>query len=245
MLLLGLDFETTGVDPKTDAVTEIGAVLYDWETKTPVAMQSDIVQPVFKEQTDEAARVSGLTPALIQRWGIMPDLAFHKLEFLAAQCDAVVAHNGGQFDKLFCQEYSKRYTIPNVMERLWLDTYTDVPYPEHFGTRRLGYLAAEHGFLNPFPHRAVFDVLTMLKVLGHYDLAQVIAIAKQPMVTLQALVAFEHKDKARNLGYHWKPEVKQWRKVVKEGRLTREIADAEKENFKTVVVNDGRAQAAY
>ena len=40
---------------------------------------------------------------------------------------------------------------------------TDVPYPETIATRKLTYLAADHGIVNPFAHRALFDVITMMQ----------------------------------------------------------------------------------
>src|SRR5208282_4762391 len=77
----------------------------------------------------------------------------------------------------------------------------DLEVPERNSTR-LTYMAADHAFLNPFPHRAMFDVMTMLKILDNYDIGKVMELAKSPTVTVKAIVSFDQKDLARNRGYH-------------------------------------------
>ena len=47
MLLLGIDLETDGLDPKVNNILEVGAVLYDWDTKTPVQMLSEFIDPDY------------------------------------------------------------------------------------------------------------------------------------------------------------------------------------------------------
>jgi len=41
--------------------------------------------------------------------------------------------------------------------------------------------------LYPFPHRAIFDVMTMLKVLDHYDIDKVMEMAKVLTLLLKLL----------------------------------------------------------
>jgi len=77
----------------------------------------------------------------------------------------------------------------------------DVPSPPQITTRKLAHLAAEHGFLNPFAHRAVFDVLTMLKILSCYPIENVIISSNQPLMKLVALVAFDGRYKAKARGF--------------------------------------------
>jgi hypothetical protein len=44
MLILGLYFETTGFDVQKDRITEVGAVLWDTVTSTPVRLVSTMVK---------------------------------------------------------------------------------------------------------------------------------------------------------------------------------------------------------
>jgi DNA polymerase-3 subunit epsilon len=113
-----------------------------------------------------------------------------------------MAHFGNDFDRLFYEAALSRLGIdaPAVP---WLDSSIDVKYPAHIKTRNLRHLASEHSFLNPFSHRAVFDVLTMLKVASCYDLDAIIARANEPTLFVEAIVSFQEKDKAKDRGYRW------------------------------------------
>ncbi len=98
-----------------------------------------------------------------------------------------------------------------------IDTMIDLPFDEKIhGSKKLTHLAATHGFLNPFPHRAVFDVLTMLKMASYYDLKTILARNASPTVTVVARVSFDDKDKAKALGFHWEATSKTWEKRYKE-----------------------------
>ena len=107
--------------------------------------------------------------------------------------------------------------------------------PPAITTRKLTHLAAEHGFLNPFPHRAVSDVLTMLKVLSHYDIAPVLESARQPSFTVKACVSYDDREKAKARGYRWDAARKIWTKIVKGHRLNDEI-EACKPEFAVVIL---------
>lgn len=195
MLVLGLDLETTGLKPESDEIIEVGAVVWDTDRMAPVKIYSELVQ-AQTEVPQEITRITGITNQDLQNWGVSPQEALLNLEALAQRCEYIVAHNGLEFDKLFIDRYLEQ--IPDIQLDLpWIDTMTDLPYPEDLKTRKLSYVAAEHGFLNPFAHRSLFDVLTMMKVFSSYPLADVIEFAKSPMVRVVAQVSFAEKDKAK------------------------------------------------
>jgi DNA polymerase-3 subunit epsilon len=106
-----------------------------------------------------------------------------------------------------------------------VDTSCDVNFSASIKTRKLGHLAAEHGFLNPFAHRALFDVLTMLRVLSFYDHKDVIKLAGEKDYVVQALVEKPWLDsgkstsEAKENGFRWNGERKLWLKRVKESQL--------------------------
>jgi DNA polymerase-3 subunit epsilon len=143
-----------------------------------------------------------------------------------------MAHNGTTFDKPFCVAAYSRVgrVIPN---KPWLDTRTDIKYPEHITTRNLRHLASEHSFLNPFAHRAVFDVLTMLKVASHYDIQAIVSRASEPTVYVQALVSFDDRDKAKARGYLWCGPKRIWWRGFKQSEYAAEKGSC---GFQTTVL---------
>ncbi len=214
MKILGLDFETTGLKAGQDRVIEVGAVIWDTETKKPLTIYSELVKPEgFIGLSAEIHSITGIDDQTLYDYGIEGSAPFEKLLQLISGVDYVVAHNAS-FDKSFLDAELAFFNLPKC-EAKWLDTLTDVPYRSSIQTRKLDYLAAEHKVLNPFSHRAVFDVLTMLNVLDKYDIESVVQRSKSPNVEVTALVSFEEKDKAKNLGFRWDGKTKRWFKDFK------------------------------
>lgn len=208
MFVLGLDLETTGLDPQTDEIIEIGAVIWDTERKLPLKIYSELVL-ASKSLPPEITQITGIAEQDLIEWGISLQEAMFNLESLARSCSHIVAHNGKEFDQIFIQRALQRY--PEIEFDLpWIDTLTDLPFPQHLKTRKLSYLAAEHGFLNPFAHRSLFDVLTMMKVFSQYSTEEIMAFSQSPMLRIVAQVSFEDREKAKSCGFRWDPNRKQW-----------------------------------
>ena len=220
MLIAGLDFETTGVDPHNDRVIEVGAVLYDWDTRLPIRMISELVKTDVP-LTEEITEITGITELDLHRFGMADHEAMGRLCEIIDPASYVMAHFGAEFDKHFYQSWSERTFWPERLQP-WLDTAVDIVYPERIKTRNLRHLAAEHGFLNPFSHRAVFDVLTMLQIASQYDLEAIIKRAAEPIIYFEAVVKYEHKDKAKERGYRWHAPTKKWWKSMKQSDFYRE-----------------------
>lgn len=225
MIVLGVDFETTGLDAAKDRVIEIGAVLWDAEKGRPLMIMSELCHDdaIQNPLPQEIEQITGITYDLISRYGSASILAFQSLGFLISKSDAILAHNA-PFDRGFYEAETKHHGLP-LIDRPWIDTTTDIKYPPQMVTRKLAHLAAEHGFINPFSHRAIFDVLTMLRIFQGYDHAQVLEYAKQPIVTLQALVSFDEREKAKARGYRWKAETKQWIRSLRQSEVAAEQAN--------------------
>jgi DNA polymerase III subunit epsilon len=215
MLLLGIDLETSGLDYTKDRIVEIGAVLFDWDTKTPVQLMSELIDPTMDlgghefPLAEEVISVTGITDQMLGKYGAHEKDVLQKLETLAQFGDYRVGHNCNMFDSLFMTEAYKRFSLvePSLP---WLDTMTDIKFPESIKTRNLKHLAAEHDFLPGFSHRAVFDVMTMFRVMSHYDLDAMIARSQEPTLYVQALVSFDEKEFAKARGYHWFAAGKIW-----------------------------------
>ena len=206
MILCGLDVETSGLDPAKDRIVEIGAVTFDWDTKMPMQILSELVDPTMEDSEwklpEEITGITGITFDALGKYGGFERDVLVKLESMIQFSDYYVAHNGNAFDRLFMEAAYGRHSM-TMLDRPWLDTIIDIKYPESIKTRNLHHLGADHMTLNPFRHRAVFDVLTMFKVMECYDLDAIIARSKEPVLYVQALVSFEEKELAKERGYHW------------------------------------------
>jgi len=221
MILLSIDFETSGLDPEKNEITEVGAVL--WSTSFHRAMEtaSYFIQtsaPLSKEITD----LTGINSAMLTKFGYPQEIAYENLEDMIEQADAFVGQNVIRFDKRFLEAWAKKNgkTIP---EKLWIDTRTDLPGVK---SKHLGYMAADAvdpatgrpcGFLNPFPHNAVSDCLTVLRLIDMHPIDAVVARAKQPTVVLQSHQERQDNGAAKKLGFVWNPKYGIWWAGAKEG----------------------------
>ncbi len=142
-------------------------------------------------------------------------------------CEAaeyIVAHNGTNFDRPIMESNFKRYKVP-FPSKPWLDTSVDILFPKNIKTRKLVYLAAEHGFVNPSAHRAYSDVICMLKVLSHYNIKEVIRRSKLGSFVVEAICqkpwedpapeGEKEVDKVKARGYRFDGSRKKWTKVCK------------------------------
>lgn len=211
-MILGIDFETTSLNTDTLEITEIGAILMDEISWKPVMIFNTLIQgPIVP---DEITELTGLTTELLDTYGVPLDESKKGLMGLVDRADWLVAHNATNFDKKI---YERVFT--DLPKRPWIDTSVDVPYPERMTTRKLEWLAAAHGFVNPFSHRTVFDVLTMLKVMSSYSFDGVTKLALEPSVNVRAVIDYQHREKAKERGYRWDAVNKSWIKTLKQSQF--------------------------
>lgn len=253
MRLLGIDFESTGLDPLSDRITEIGAALWDVETQRPLTTIGvfchDETYPEFSKETLEMmGRVCGITLPILKEFGTSAKANLQWLDHFCSKhkVDYLVAHNAFNYDKPLLMSELSRHGIdaPCLRSLPWLDTRTDIPFATEPDSRKLKHLAGDHGFLNPFAHRAVFDVLTMLRVLSHYDINEVLAYQKIPFMVVRAMVSFDQKDLAKARRYSWekigeKTYTKMWVKLVKQNKCDEEIAECKKAGFQSAIIAKG------
>lgn len=250
MMLLGVDLETTGLDVAKDRIIELGAAIWDTDVKAPVAIFNALLidgtyPPISQEITD----ITGITQNAANKFGIPPLQAFTEVNELTTifQPEYVVGYNGRGFDFPFLKnEYVRAGLTPNMAGLPTLDPIEDLPLPQKMRGKRfaLSHLAAEHGFVNPFAHRAIFDVLTMFKVMAQYPIEEIIKHSKIPWVVIQAVVGYEDRELAKARKFSWEKLgtetfTKKWVKKIKQTELESEVAQA---NFRiTILRGDANA----
>lgn len=215
MVVLGVDIETTGLDPKQSEVTELGIVLYDLEKKFTIYQGSHLIMKEKHDIPKEVEELTGITNELRTKWGVPKEGVKESFQQAMGHADYLMAHNAG-----FEQSFLGKMTMP------WIDTATDLPYPPTITTRKLTYLAAEHGVCVRTAHRALEDVKTMIAIASHYDPAVIKKYADSPSINVRACVGFETKDLAKERGYRWNGEKKIWVKPLKEFQLNEEMDEA-------------------
>lgn len=222
MYVLGIDLETTGLSLENDEIIEIGAVVWNTELNKPAAMLNHlVVQPLKLPLEKNIVNITGISDADLTEFGLEEKDALVEFVKLAEKCQYIVAHNGNSFDRPFLEKALKRHDLKIKLP--WIDTMFDVPFKG--GTKKLTYLAAEHDFLNPFAHRAQFDVLTMLKVCSNYDWQEIIKRAHSPQIKVIAKVSKEERHLAKDKGFRWDPKNYVWFKEMKECDLEQQAFD--------------------
>jgi DNA polymerase-3 subunit epsilon len=225
MLILGLDTETNHYDPAHAKVTEFGAVLWDTDLGQPVEIYSDLVKEVgLGPLPPEIVEITGITDDMIERFGKSPFKVISKFLTLYAQADYVMAHNGNGFDRPLVRNFMGRYLTEGeaklITPKHWLDSLTDVDYPKLCSHKSMTYLQGFYKIVNPFPHRAVTDVLTMLTIAQtHWDWNDIILMSHSPTLRFIAEVDYHNRDVAKDAGFKFmnEPSIgrKHWYKDMK------------------------------
>lgn len=191
----------------------MGVCLWETDTQTPIMTHATYLydsgyESEFTPETCEMmARVCGITPETLHEFGIAPAMALGWLELFALnhKVEYLVAHKGQEYDiPLLYSELSRNAVTAPVLRTLpVIDTLYDLPFKREPDSRRLKYMALDAGFIPLFEHRALFDVLTMMKVLATFPIKEVLAYRSIPFVVARAMVRREDNQLAREAGFRW------------------------------------------
>lgn len=259
MLVLGIDFETQDDDPTTTRVTEVGAILVEFDraiegihalgkSYIEEARIADLCwDPSYPPQTPKIVELTGITDHMLTTFGKPTREVFAERLFpLVKQAELIVAYNKA-FDQVVYESTCKALDLQTPLlpwPLPWLCAYSEVPYPEKFTCRKLTHLAWEHDLQvdREKAHRADYDVELMLNLISLYNINEVLAYSKEPWIYLQAIIPAPWTDngvgkaKASKLGYGWERArgdervfPKSWIKRVKARNV-----DGEKEAAKRV-----------
>lgn len=233
-IVLGYDLESTGLDTSTSKIIEVGAVIWDTEEKLPLALYSTFVSGVeILPEHKAALDVNKINPAWL-KYGKPIRGVFEDLDALCRKygVEYVVAHNGENYDKPLTLAEVERIGDSYEFTKLpWVDTRHDLPFEVEPKSRSLNHLALDQGFINHFAHRAVFDVMTMLKVMSKYDFEAIVQQSKIPWVVVRALVGYDDRELAKARRYSWenlgeRKYPKCWVKKIRETKLLEEQKEA-------------------
>ena len=233
MIIAGIDLETTGLDVVKNGIVEVAVVLWDTEAKVPVDIFSSFLKD-YKAKIDRNSEEGQncldicSIPETVFELQTVPKIEdlIDQMDLRLAYADYIVACNGDQFDRPLLENFYARYGM-ELPKKTWIDMLYDVEFPGDCKAKNLLYLAAYHGFINPFPHRALFDVMAMLKILSHYDIAEVIKSAESPFVNVIANVSYDDRQLAKDAMFRWNAERKVWEKRVKRIQLEKEKGEYE------------------
>lgn len=250
-IVLGFDLETTGLDTSKDRIIELGAVAWDFESKTPLEVLNKFVlpPPEFLPLSEEVKNVTGIKEEWLTKYGTHFEKVLSDVEVMVEKYGIthIFAHNGENYDRpLFMAEIGRLEFTPKspIIDKLeWVDTRSDLPHVTEPDSRKLKHMALDHGFIPAMQHRAFADCLTMMRVASHYPLDEIIAQSKIPWVTVRALVDYNDRDKAKELRYSWekigdKTYPKMWVKKIRENKLASEQEAATLKGFKAVKIEN-------
>lgn len=211
-----VDLETTGLSGENDKIIEIGLVEFVVDADRPPTI-ADIygaVEDPGEPLTPEITKITGLEDYCLKNRKINWQLV---QEFFD-RSSVVIAHNM-EFDRSFLKNRSEL----NLASVHWACSQKHINWQEHgFKTRALNYLAADHGFVNPFAHRAVFDCAATFKLITPY-LNELIETSYEREVLFSATgAAFETKDLLKANGYRWNAGDRVWQKSVFEKKIEEE-----------------------
>lgn len=223
MKILALDFETTGLLHEKEAfITEIGAALFSSYTGRVLESFGAVLQvPPGQHIPPHIVHLTKLNIHDCDN-GMDRPQAFETLVGMIAKADAILTKNGVMFDipmmlrdPLFQLCYGEFAKLPPVIDLNW-----DIPLPPSVKGRSQNHIACDLGFLNPFPHQALPDCLTLIEICRRIvtNWEKALESASSPIVEVEAVVKYQDKDKAKSAGFTWDKDRSGWFKVMRQAQ---------------------------
>jgi DNA polymerase III alpha subunit (gram-positive type) len=112
MKLMFLDIETTGFDKRWDFIIELAAIIYDTTVQREIQEFHEYIKP-GKNIPEKIVELTGITNRQVNSCRTERDVLRDFVEFVAIhKPDAIVAHNGEQFDVPFIKSKTEFYFFP-------------------------------------------------------------------------------------------------------------------------------------
>ncbi len=219
-----LDTETTGINPNSDKIIELGMVAIEYHPKLREVFKietfDELEDPLFPIPP-ESTKVHGITDEMVAGKKISDDAV---LSFIKG-APLIIAHNA-KFDRVFIE---KRF--PFFENVAWGCSFTQIDWAaESIGSGKLDYIAYSFGF-HFDGHRASNDCHALLEILlkelpvsKDMALRELIRNIRKNGIKISALNSrFEKKDTLKQRGYFWNAVSKVWANEVSEEELEDEI----------------------
>lgn len=223
MILLSLDFETTGLDTANDRVIEGGAVLWSTVQHRILEAADFLVKPGIPIN-EEVTKLTGITEDAVKAFGFESRDSLDNILAMVSMADAIAGQNICRFDKkvlinwMIREGFGETGGIEPIRQKLTIDTLFDIPGVEG---RKLQYMLADHMRLNPFPHSALADALSVLILIEEHTAANgnidpIIERAKSPFVIVQSLHPRSENEQAKKPPFRFRwCDQKIWWKAIK------------------------------
>lgn len=201
-----IDTETTGLDPRTDKLLEVGAVLYSLKHGAVIHSASVLVNNWARDLDPASEKIHGI-PLDMLHLGHSQEFAERIIRNVVTDADAFVAHNA-DFDRAWLE-------LDLTESKPWICTCNDITWPNAGDSRKLVDIALANGVGVVDAHRALTDCLTIARVLTRLhkdgvDLEALLAPGLRPKSTYVSLAGFDEKDVVKANGFRWAPEAKAW-----------------------------------
>lgn len=225
MNVLVFDVETSGLEPRRDAIIEVGCVLWSVEHRSMLEVYSAILPGT----TNAAQPFNGISPELLGAAGTW-EIPWAIVDQIAQRADCVAAHSA-IFDRRFVENNPRLPAGDRdyLIELPWLCTIEDFEWPVPVARKSLINVALAHGVALTAAHRAVNDCLLLTRLFERIDdvderLDAALVKARRPKAEFIALTSYDEKEIVKAAGFHWDGSV--WHRYLA-------IEDAEKLPFKT------------
>ena len=208
MLVACIDFEASSLDTASARILEAACVLWDTDLDAPVEFYSSLVtNPIIDPETTK--RITGITVEMVDRHGKPASLVFSQMLNYLGKAERVLGHNIRTYDGFLFENECKREGIALPPMKI-VDTMTDIIYPESMTSKKLVYLASDHGVRDQDAHRALADTLMTLRIFRKYPLWEILQRADEARYHVSATIpppwfdksSPSHKDIAKAAGFH-------------------------------------------
>lgn len=207
--LLLLDCETTGLDLASEHLCEVGAVLFSVPHRS-VLQQLSFLCPVLQNRAQD---VNGIDPAITLEPMPQPE-AYRLFEAMVKGADALVSHNVA-FDRPWIDRWLVAAGVGDseALGKPWICTCEGISWEGLRPSPSLAALALAHGVPVWAAHRALTDCIYLAQVFERDpQLEEHLVEGLRPRRLVAADLPFARKDEAKEAGFRWVPEAKQWQR---------------------------------